>query len=153
MKLYYSILITFSLIFVTFADVVNFSECSDEDSKQCSVNELRITPCTNTERCVFKRGESVDVTFDFTPEFQFESAKNKVFAKINGEWVDWIGGLEEDACGAVECPVTSNSKSTYSKAIKLAKTTQAGKFDVKWKLYNADDTQSCCFELKVQVKK
>lgn len=95
------------------------------DSKQCVINEVRVNPCRDPSRCAFKRGESVEFSFDFTPEFTLDTAKNKVYAKINGEYVDWIGGLEENACGAVQCPLTSNTKSTYTKAIKLNKSTQA----------------------------
>lgn len=84
-----------------------------------------MNPCSNPARCVFKRGQSVEFSFDFTPEFALDSATNKVYAKINGEYVDWIGELEENACGAVQCPLTSNTKHTYTKAIKLSKSTQA----------------------------
>lgn len=87
-----------------------------------------MSPCPNPSRCVFKRGESVEFSFDFTPEFSIDSAKNKVYANINGEYVDWIGGLEENACGAVQCPLTSNTKNTYTKEIKLNKSTQAVRF-------------------------
>ncbi|XP_063695707.1 MD-2-related lipid-recognition protein-like [Culicoides brevitarsis] len=153
MKFFHVTLLIFTLIGSSFAEVAEFQECSDEDSKQCTIHELRMSPCSNPSRCVLKKGESVEFSFDFTPEFGLDAATNKAYANINGEYVDWIGGLEENACTAVQCPLTANSRSTYTRSIKLSKTTQAGKFHVKWKLFNENETKSCCFEVNVQVKK
>lgn len=98
---------------------------SSSDSKQCVINEVREASCSNPDRCVLKRGDSVEFSIDFTPEFPMEIVKNKIYAQINGEFTDWIGNFDENACDAVQCPITSNTKATYTRAIKLSKTTQA----------------------------
>lgn len=111
------------LIGLSMADNVTFEPCPDTVTS-CEVQEVRLSPCPEAaagKRCKVKRGNNVNISFDFKPNFDaVDNLENDVYwASPEGD-LPWQG-LERNACSHVSCPIKKNELNSFSYDVKTDK--------------------------------
>ncbi|XP_069671479.1 MD-2-related lipid-recognition protein-like [Periplaneta americana] len=144
------------------AEVVQFQPCpqSSEDSTppapNCTVHEVRISPCAEAAEnkpCKIKRGRSASIQFDFTPTVAVDAPTGRAF------WTNQVGdlpfvGMDTNACNFTTCPLAAGTRQTYDYQLSISKKFPVRAYDVKWRLWNEQtDVLECCFIAKIKLTK
>ncbi|KAL0879087.1 hypothetical protein ABMA27_004047 [Loxostege sticticalis] len=141
-----------AVLAVAAAEVAVIHKCEKVSQDACTINELRINPCSKSP-CLLRKGRNASMEFDYTPNFSTDKLTTAVY------WADdpseapfsTVGVI--DACPHTTCPVVAGTQNTLTYGLYIGKKLPKGKFMFRWKLWNTDDSsQVCCFETQVELK-
>jgi len=140
-----------------YAEVVHWTPCpsaTESSTEQCTIHEVRVDPCREAEErkpCTLKRGRNASISFDYTTEFSGDTLSSRAYWA--SEIVDLpFLGMPMDACTSTVCPASPGQKQTYSVVLPISKKFPARTYDLKWKLWNAQE-QQCCFMFRIKLLK
>ncbi|TRY71545.1 hypothetical protein TCAL_01096 [Tigriopus californicus] len=107
--------------------------------------------------CIVKRGDTVNITFDFKTEDKYSKAIQDVF------WVTGFGmelpwaGMEKDVCKFMDCNALKGSHQdfTYTYPIAISQFYPSGAFNLKWLIKgekeNGEIEQIGCSRLTIRI--
>ncbi|XP_021181046.3 MD-2-related lipid-recognition protein [Helicoverpa armigera] len=136
------------------SDFVTRKLCKDVDVTQCSVQSVVVDPCPQGPAfCTMKRDKTYGVTLDMTPHFSAESLRLSVTSDVDGSG-DFSTVIKSpgDACRLLSCPLEAEQRRIFDVDLMMDKRA-SGKFPVKIKLWNEENSsQACCVTFNVKVK-
>ncbi|XP_014471875.1 PREDICTED: MD-2-related lipid-recognition protein-like [Dinoponera quadriceps] len=145
----------------THAEVVVWHQCPQTNSENgapavssCSIHEVRVEPCREAldgKPCGLKRGRTASISFDYTVNFSGDTLSSRVYWASEIMDLPFLG-MPLDACTSTVCPATPGQRQTYSVELPMSKKFPARTYDLKWKLWNAQE-QECCFMFAIKLLK
>ncbi|XP_072742573.1 MD-2-related lipid-recognition protein [Anoplolepis gracilipes] len=148
-------------VFAVYAEVVHWTPCPevdyvDNDTSVCTIHEVTVDPCREAEErkpCSLKKGRNASITFDYTTHFNSETLLSRAYWA--SEIVDLpFLGMPLDACSSncTICPTTPGVRQTYTVLLPISKKFPSRTYDLKWKLWGAEE-KLCCFMFQIKLVK
>uniref|UniRef100_A0A2A4K8D6 MD-2-related lipid-recognition domain-containing protein n=1 Tax=Heliothis virescens TaxID=7102 RepID=A0A2A4K8D6_HELVI len=136
-----------------FAKVAVITNCDETNENVCKVNEVRITPCTQTNKCLLRLGSDASISFDFTPNFSTSKLKTLVYWANGAVDLPFFGFGSNDACTYTSCPSQSDQLQTLNYNLHVSKKLPKGTYTLKWKVWDEDNDTSnlCCFKTTIRL--
>lgn len=113
-----------------------------------------ITPCPEAAEnlpCRVKKGRSVSIDFDFTPEFAMDTIHSQAYWAKGDVDLPLIG-MENDGCKSTTCPVAERATQSYHWTFDVDKKFPTRQFNVKMKMKNQQE-DFCCFIFSIRLTK
>jgi len=125
-------------------------DCQGDESVNCEVNDIRITPCKGFAKsgfCRFKLNTVAHLEVDFTPKFESPTVHSQMY--WNGFIELPLVGMDTDGCKTTNCPTKSGEKQTYTYDLMIQY--PSGIYEVKHLITgNNTENQKCCFLFKIK---
>lgn len=113
--------------------LVSSSSCRQIKYNDCGSGEVKsidVVPC-DADPCMFKKGETVNITSKIVPTRDAEKGELKVTVLVGGVEVDYPG-IDPDMCKYVKCPVKKGQEYTAFIQMKVEDYFPEMKTTMKW---------------------
>ncbi|XP_032689919.1 MD-2-related lipid-recognition protein-like [Odontomachus brunneus] len=145
------------LAYATHAEVVQWTSCPTPENgavSSCVIHEVNVDPCNEAVQrkpCALKRGRNASISFDYTADFTGDTLSSRAYWASEIMDLPFLG-MPLDACTSTVCPVVPGQRQQYSVLLPISKKFPARTYDLKWKLWNAEE-QECCFMFAIKLVK
>ncbi|XP_014482265.1 PREDICTED: protein NPC2 homolog [Dinoponera quadriceps] len=130
----------------------SFEDCGSEVGK---FGDISISSCTTTdEKCIFTRGNDIQVSLKFTPSKDTSTVEARAFGVMLDVPVPFP--LEKpDVCKdggpGVKCPLTKDQEYEYTTTFAVDKAVPALSIDVLLQFINDNDEKLMCVKFPVKI--
>ncbi|XP_053687983.1 MD-2-related lipid-recognition protein-like [Sabethes cyaneus] len=145
------LLVVIALVAFTRGEVIKYQSCSEP--VKCTVQEVRVDPCPEAAQdkpCLMLKGSNATIAFDYTPEFDAQTATAKAFWTQTAMDLPFAG-MDNEGCKYTSCPIVAGQRQSYSYNLPIQKKYPSRTFDVKWQLMNEAE-EMCCFIIQIAIK-
>merc|ERR1711911_528236 len=99
-----------------------------------TVQDVRITPCSDPRRCVLKKNTNVAIEIDYTPTQNSTGpmTASAAWAMSNAQLP--LPNMDTDACKTTTCPVKIGNRQTYTYNLHISPVYPPRNYNVKWTL-------------------
>lgn len=141
-----------ALIIGVYSESVSYKSCR-EPARNCVVNAISIDPCPEAATkspCKFKRGKTVHLNVDFTPDFDTETFDSRWYWE-NGDTDLPLMGVETNGCTYTTCPLKKGVNSSYIFDLDINRRWPTQTFDIKLKMTGDSPDKVCCFVTAIKL--
>jgi hypothetical protein len=140
-------IVLFILIFSSSCHQIKYTDCGSGE-----VKSVDVVPC-DADPCMFKRGETVNITAKEVPTKDAEKGELKVTVLVGGVEVDYPG-VDPDMCKYVKCPMKKGQEYTASIRLKVEDYFPELTMTMKWKATGTKGEGTLmCAKTEVGIKK